>query len=102
MVNQLNTKQFIDGFRFMSSSLSNLVDNLSGRLHTNNCTDCQSYHDFMSIKNNQLIFRCFECKKNQKKDSIDLIERVANIYMYPVMKTYNKFILILRKGVFAL
>ena len=34
--------EFIDICRFMSSSLSNLVDNLSDRLHSVNCTDGKS------------------------------------------------------------
>ena len=31
--------KFIDSYRFMSTSLSNLVDNLSNRLHNNKCSD---------------------------------------------------------------
>ena len=34
--------KFIDSFRFMSSSLSSLVDNLSEGFHCENCTDCKS------------------------------------------------------------
>ena len=34
----------------MSTSLSNLVDNLSDRLHSDKCTDCKSYLDYMLIK----------------------------------------------------
>ena len=60
--------KFIDSFRFMSTSLSNLADNLSEILHNNRCIDCKSCLDYMSIKDNQLIFRCFGCKKNYKKD----------------------------------
>ena len=33
--------KFIDSFRFMSSSLSNLVNHLSERVHSNKCTDCK-------------------------------------------------------------
>ena len=60
--------KFIDSFRFMSSSLPNLVDNLSEGLHSDNCTDCKSCLDYISIKDNQLIFRYFECKKNYEKE----------------------------------
>ena len=59
--------KFIDSFRFMSSSLSSLIDNLSEGVHSDNCTDCKLCLDYMSIKDNHLI-RCFECKKNYKKD----------------------------------
>ena len=51
-------------FIFMSSLLSNLADNLSEGLHNDKCTDCKSCLEYMSIKNNQLILRCFDCKKN--------------------------------------
>ena len=57
-------QKFIDSFRFMSSSLSNLVDKLSEGLHNDKCTNCKSYFDYMSVKNNQLIFKCFDRKKN--------------------------------------
>ena len=33
--------KFIESFRFMSSSLSNLVDNLSEGLHSDKCTICK-------------------------------------------------------------
>ena len=55
--------KFIESFRFMSSSLSNLVDNLAEGLHSGKCIDCKSCLNYMSVKNDQLIFRCFECKK---------------------------------------
>ena len=56
--------KFIDSYRFMSTSLSNLVDNLSQFLHNDECKDCKSYLDYVTIKDNQLIFRCSSCKKN--------------------------------------
>ena len=60
--------KFIDSFRFMSSSISSLVDNLSERFHSDKCTDCKSCLDYMITKDDQLIFRCFKCKNNYKKD----------------------------------
>ena len=52
----------------MSGSLSNLVDNNSDGLKNNKCTDCQSYLDYIEFKDDELIFECFECKKNYKKN----------------------------------
>ena len=43
--------KFIDNYRFMSSSLSKLVDNLSEGIHNNKCLDCNSCLDYIKIKN---------------------------------------------------
>ena len=84
----------------MSTSLSNLVDNLSKGLHSDKCTDCKSRLDYISIKDNQLIFRCFKCKKNYEKNfNKELIKRFANTYKF-CNKDLNKVILLLRKGVY--
>ena len=92
--------KLVDSFRYMSSSLLNLVDKLSEGLHSDKCTDCKSCLDYMITKDYQLIFRCFECKKNYKKDfNNELIKRFANIYEF-CNEDINKFILLLRKGVY--
>ena len=90
--------KFIDSFRFMSTSLSSLVHNLSEKLHSDKCKDCKSELDYMSIKNNKLIFQCLECKMSYRRDYKELIKRFANAYEFCNGKT-NKFILLLRKGV---
>ena len=92
--------KLIDSFRYMSTSLSNLVSNLSERLHNDRCIDCKSCLDYMSIKDNQLIFRCSSCKEIIKKNfNKELIKRFANTYRF-YNKDLNKFILLLRKGVY--
>ena len=54
----------------------------------------------MIFKEEQLIFRCFECKRSYKKDfNKKLIKRFANIYEF-CNKDINKFILLLRKGIY--
>ena len=55
----------------------------------------------MITKDDQLIFRCFECKKNyQKNFNKDLINWFANIYEF-WNKDINTFILLLRKGIYS-
>ena len=83
----------------MSTSLSRLVDNLSEKLHSDNCKDSKSELDYMIIKNNQLIFQCLERKKYYKKDYKHLIKKFANRYEFCNGDT-NKFILLQRKGVY--
>ena len=47
--------KFIDSYRFMSSSLSKLVDNLSEGIHNNKCADCNSCLDYIKIRNKKLL-----------------------------------------------
>ena len=92
--------KFIDSYRFMSTSLSKPVGNLSEGIHNNRCVDCKSCLEYMKNKNEKLIFRCFSCTKNYEKDfNKELIERFANIYEF-CNGDLNKFILLLRKGVY--
>ena len=84
----------------MSTSLSNLLSNLSEGLHNDRCIDCKSCLDYMTTKDEQLIFRCFSCKKNYEKDfNKELIKRFTNTYKF-CNKDLNKFILLLRKAVY--
>ena len=95
--------KFIDSFIFMSISLSKRVKYLSEKLHSGKCTntDCKSNLDFMSIKDDLLIFRCFKYKNNYKKDfNKELIRRFENTHKFCNGDT-NKFIFLLRKGVYS-
>ena len=93
--------KFIDSYRFMSTSLSNLVNNLSEGVHNDKCTNCKSCLDYMTTEDEKLTFRCFRCKKSYEKDfNKELIQRFANRDGDLNNGDLNKFILLLRKGAY--
>ena len=93
--------KFIDSYRFMSSSLSKLVDSLFEGIHNNKCLDCNSCLDYVRItKNEKLLLKCFNCNiYYKKKFNKDLIKKFKNTYIF-CNNNLNEFILLLRKGVY--
>ena len=63
----------------MSSSLLSLVVNLSEGLHNDKCTDCKSYLECISTKNELLTFNC--SKNHEKHFSKSLIKRLTYKYI---------------------
>ena len=66
--------RFIDSFRFKNFSLSDLVDNLSGRIFNSIvCTKCMERKNinseccFVGLKNGELIYRCSKCKEEWER-----------------------------------
>ena len=94
--------KFIDSFRFMSTSLSNLVDNLSEGIHDNGKrTKCDSPLEYMSTsKKGRLLFECFDCKKRyRRKFNKKLTKKFKNAYNF-CNGDIDKFMLLLRRGVY--
>ena len=90
----------IDSFRFMSSSLSKLADNLSEGIHNNKCADCKSSLDYIKTKDEKLILECYKCKQRyRKKFNKELIKRFASTYEF-CNNGLNKLVLLLRKAVY--
>ena len=91
--------KFIDSYKFKSSSLSKLIDNLSEGIHNNKCLDYNSCLDYVRItKNEKLPLKCFNCDSYYKnKFNKDLIKKFKNTYSF-CNSDLNKFILLLRKG----
>ena len=97
--------KFIDSFRFMSTSLSSLVDNLS-EIYKKECKGCKERKkiepvcDFIGLKNNKLRYKCEECKKIWLKPISGLIKKFLNIHQF-YNGDINKFVLLLRKDVYS-
>ena len=93
--------KFIDSFRFMSISLSSLVDTLSGGIHNDGkCNNCGSSLEYISTKNGKLLFEWFDCNKRYTiKFNKKLIKKFKNTYRF-CNENIDKFMLLLRKGVY--
>ena len=95
--------KFIDSFRSMPTSLSELVNNISGIF--NGCKSCKekiktnSECCIVGLKNKRLIYKCKECNKGWERPLNKLIENFPNTYQF-CNGDLNKFVMLLRKGVF--
>ena len=86
----------------MSTSLSNLVDNLSDGIHNDGkCTNCSSSLECISTrKNGKLLFECFDCKRRYlRKFSKKLTTKFNTTYRF-CDGDIDKLMLLLRKGVY--
>ena len=97
--------KFIDSFRFMRDSLSNLVNNTSEIFNSIECKSCIEKIKIISecyvvLKNNRLIYKCKKCKKEWKRPLNKLFEKFPSIYQF-CEGELNRFVLSLRKGVFS-
>ena len=73
-----------------------------------NSIECKSYIEkikinseccFAGFKNNKLIYKCKKCKEEWKRPLNKLIENFPSIYQF-YNGDLNKFVILLRKGVF--
>ena len=55
---------FIEGARFMATSLSNLVDNLAEVIHKIKCKDCDCFLEYESVKGNSIKYKCLSFNKD--------------------------------------
>ena len=97
--------KFIVSFRFMSTSLSELVNKTSGIFNSIECKSCieeikiNSECCFVGLKNDRLIYRWKECKEEWKRPINELIKKFPSIYQF-CNSNHNKFALLLQKGVY--
>ena len=75
-----------------------LVNNLS-EIYSKKCRDeiCKSECEFKGSRNNNLFYRCSECKKKQLKPINGLIKKFPNTHKF-CYNDINKFILLFEKG----
>ena len=96
--------KFIDSYKFMSTSLSNLVCNLSG-IYDKECKNCIERKkirlncEFIGFKNGRLNYKCKECKKSYTKLTNESIKNFPTLYKF-CNGDLNKFFLLLRKGIY--
>ena len=94
---------FIDSYTFMSTSLSNRVDNLSG-VHAKECIKGEKIRlncEFIGFKNGRLNYKCKECKKSYTKIVNESIKKFPTLYKF-CNGDLNRFFLLLRKGIYPL
>ena len=58
--------KFTNRFRFMSSSLWSLADNLAEGFHNNKSRDSKSCLKYVKTEDTHIIFQCLKCHKNHK------------------------------------
>ena len=54
--------KFIDSARFMATSLSNIVDNLTDGIYKIRCGDCNLFLQFESGEDNSTKYKCLSWK----------------------------------------
>ena len=56
--------KFIHNLRFMATSSSNLVDNLTEGIHKIKCKDCGCFFEYESVKDTSIKNKCLSCGKD--------------------------------------
>ena len=87
----------------MTTSLSNLADNLAEVIHKIKCKDCEYFLEYESVKDNLVKCKYLSCNKDySNKLDEKLKKRFENTFKFS-NNDINKFILLLlylRKGVY--
>ena len=93
------TQKFAKGYH-MTSSLSNLAENLAEGVDKIKCKDCVCFLEYKSVKDNLIIYKCLSCNKNYSNTIDEELERqFRNTFKYS-NTNINIFLLLLRKVVY--
>ena len=84
--------KFIDSMRFMATSLSNLVDNLTEGIRKIRCKDFNCFLEYESVKNSLIKYKCLSCNKDFQPSLMKNYKRNSRIYLsFPGMTSINLF-----------
>ena len=84
----------------MASSSSNLADNLTERIHKIKCKDCDCFLEYESVRDKLIKYKCLSCNKDySNKINEEFKKRFKSTFKFS-NNDINKFILLLRKGVY--
>ena len=92
--------KFIDSARFMASSLSNLVDNLTEEIQKIESKDCDRFLEDESVKDNSMKYNCLSCNKDNSNKIDEELQKIFKSTFKFSNIDINKFILLLRKGIY--
>ena len=86
----------------MAISLSNLVDNLTEKIHKTKCKDCDCFREYESVKDNLIKYKYLSCNKNHSnKIDEELKKRFKNILTFS-NNDINTFIFFVKKRYLSL
>ena len=86
------TKQSLLIVKFMASSLSNLVDDLTERIHKIKCKDSGCFLQYENAKGNLMIYKCLSCNGRYSKKLYEkLKKKFKNTFKF-ANNDINKFI----------
>ena len=92
--------KFVDNMRFMETSLSNLVDNLTRGIHKFKCKNCNCFLEYENVKSSLIEYNCPSCNKSFSVELVEeLKKKFKNIFEFSKHDT-NTFVLLFRKGIY--
>ena len=84
----------------MTTSLLNIADNLTEKIHKIKCKDCDCFLEYENIKENSIKYKCTSCNKDYSNIIDEELKwRLKNTFKFS-NNDMNKFNLLLRKGVY--
>ena len=86
--------------RFMGTSLSKLVDSFTEGIHNIKCKDYGCFLEYENVMGNLIKYDCLSCNKEySNKLNEELKKKFKNTFKFS-NNDINKFIMLLRKGVY--